>query len=405
MNNNIDFLFLIEHEDREMAVAQRLKVHLTAQGLTVSILSIEFHSHLFYKITPKNIVFPYAISQNTWPIRYFLDKKYVTSNFISLNWEQLLSSANQEFKKPKGNLLKKYFFHLAWNKNFVSFLTDAGVETENIKVIGNPLHELLHEDIQKKTENLLKLKEEFGTILDNEVIFFPMNYGWAFFDDEKIVAKINQGYDEKIAYEYRYYSKQCLEKYIDFIVQVAATNPNKTFVIRPHPSISERQYRERFERRGLQVPSNILVTKMFTIKEWISISSIIGSSWSTSVWDAIQVGKSGFLFTPFPRPKWLETFWNPIVKNISTPEEFQSLIKIDAHDNKNCEDIICGVSNWLVDISKQGQVFKPLSSSKTSTLVDFLYTLRSRFRFYSMSKFKGVGVREGLRRDFFEPKL
>ena len=402
---SVDFLFLIEHEDREMAVAQKLKENLTKAGLKVSILSIEFHAHLYKKIVPKNIVFPYAISTNTWPIIYFLDTKYAHSNFISLNWEQLLSTANQKFKKPKGDLLKKHFKHLAWHEDFLRFLTESGVNTENVRVIGNPLHELLHEDIQKKSDNRLKLKKEFGKTLDNEVVFFPMNYGWAFFDEKKIIAKIKQGYDESTAYDYRSYSKKCLEKYLDFIVELANTNTNKTFVIRPHPSITENQYIESFESRGLQLPPNILITKMFTIKEWISISSIVGSSWSTSVWDSVQIGKPGFLFTPYPRPHWLETYWNTLVPNISSPEEFKSLTKTFNQNKNNPDNIILRITDWLLEIASHKKSYSLSKPSYFLSFNVFLYTLRSRIRYYLMSWFNGVGVKDGLKRDFFKPQI
>ena len=402
---SVDFLFLIEHEDREMAVAQRLKKNLIEAGFDVSILSIEFHSHLFEKITPKNIIFPYAISHDTWPIKYFLKKRFRTSNFISLNWEQLLSPSNQEFKKPKGNLLQDNFYHLAWDESFKDFLICGGVSSENISIIGNPLHELLYEDISRKAENLLKLKTKFGSKLDNEVVFFPMNYGWAFFDDKKIEAKINQGYDNKVAYEYRNYSKCCLERYIDFIVKIALNNLDKTFVIRPHPSISEEQYLECFESKGLEIPSNILITKKFTIKEWISISCLVGSSWSTSVWDAIKVGRSGFLFTPYPRPDWLETFWNSMVTNISSSDEFQLLNTLESNNAKNCDNIISNITRWLIEISKKNKEPLLFSFSFKQYLICLLYTFRSRLRFYSMLKTNGLGVNKGLKRDFFKPQI
>lgn len=66
--------------------------------------------------------------------------------------------------------------------------------------------------------------------------------------------------------------------------------------MRPHPSITEDDYKKVFDEIIGYIPKNIYLNKAHSIREWIVASDIVGSSWSTSVWDA-------FLFK---RPEWLD---------------------------------------------------------------------------------------------------
>ncbi|NOU51764.1 hypothetical protein HG263_14600 [Pseudoalteromonas sp. JBTF-M23] len=399
----VDFLFLVEHEDREMSSVKRLKSELEMKGCSCIILSTEFHAHLFNQFNARNIVFPYAIDDATWPIRAFKRQKFKKCNFISLNWEQLLSKSNQDFKKPKSRFIQEHFYHLAWEDNFKEFLKDSGSKSDNIRVIGNPLHELLMEDLYNSSLYDGKLRAEFGIEKSSELYFFPMNYGWAFFSDDKIKAKIAMGYDSEVAYEYRDYALRCLNAFTYFITKLCALYPKSTFVVRPHPSISVEQYVEKFTVNGLTIPVNMVLTKRYTIKEWIAISQVVGSSWSTSVWDAQKVGKKGFLFTPFERPDWLDTFWNKLVINISEPEDFEMVLNSEGGDVSDVGKITLSISSWLYDIHSSHLYEKEIKSDIYSEIINFSYRARAKFRVFSMNRLNGMGVGKGLQRDYFFP--
>nr|WP_283248034.1 hypothetical protein [Marinomonas lutimaris] len=394
---------MVEHEDREMSTVKRLKDELEKIGCTCVILSTEFHAHLFNRFKVKNIVFPYAIDDSTWPIRAFKIEAFKYSNFITLNWEQLLSKANQDFKKPKSSFIQNHFYHLAWDESFKKFLENNNVKAEHIKVIGNPLHDLLLEDLNNTSVYEEKLRTEFKLKKNSDVYFFPMNYGWAFFSDNKIKAKIKMGYQPDIAYEYREYSQRCLNSFLYFITDLCNENSQNTFVVRPHPSISIEQYIERFKNQGLKLPDNLLLTKKYTIKEWIAISKVIGSSWSTSVWDAQKIGKIGFLYTPFKRPEWLETFWNPLVINISESNEFEKVLNSQNNEVSGVGEVVQSISSWLFDIHSGHSKEKIIKSGVSFEAMNYSYRIRAQLRVFSMEKLKGMGVGKGLQRDYFLP--
>ncbi|THB65932.1 MAG: hypothetical protein D6B27_07755 [Gammaproteobacteria bacterium] len=396
----VDFLFLVEHEDRELSVVKEICKLLRNKGFSSVVLSAEFHCHLFRCYKPQCVVFPYATDSDNWLVKFFSAKKDSPA-FVTLNWEQLLSNANKAFKRPRGELIQKHFYHLAWSDDFKSFLVESGVAKENVEVLGNPAVELLYRACQNNEYWNGKLRDSYYIAKDKKIVFLPMNYGWAFFSDGKIKAKIEMGYDKNVAWEYRDYSQKCLKAFVGFIHEVSK-NTSLHLVIRPHPSISIEQYFEIFDNQGhdIRKVNNITLTKEYTIKEWIAASDVVGSSWSTSVWDAVCIGKNGFLYTPYDRPKWLETSWNNKVPNIDKAEDVEQVMSASLEPEVAPDTIIGFISEWLVDISLKG-VHAELKSKNEARLIGYL--VRSRLRDISMKYLGGYKIQKGLQRDYFEP--
>ena len=77
-------------------------------------------------------------------------------------------------------------------------------------------------------------------------IFFPLNYGWAFITNSTLAKKVKLGYTKENANTYKNYSKTEIKSFINWLIKVSKENPQYTFVIRPHPSISIYQYKNLF---------------------------------------------------------------------------------------------------------------------------------------------------------------
>lgn len=330
MFKEVDVIFFVEHKDRELESIKLIAEKLKAQGKSSLILSVYFHVHYLYLYRAKTFVFPYLINQNDWPASFVYKMYGDSASYINMNWEQLLSKVNEEYKKPQDDFVKRKVKHIAWDKYFRDYLVKYGVNEDNITITGNPANEILFNLLDKKYEWRVKLADEFKLDTNKKWLFMPMNYGWAFSNDSLINAKIKKGYPEKIAWEYRKYSQKCLKQFIYFIEKVSKEYDYE-IIIRPHPSITEDDYKKVFNETIGYIPKNIYLNKAHSIREWIIVSDIVGSSWSTSVWDAYNIGKSVFLFTPFQRPEWLEVWWNNDIQNIKNFKEFD---QFNAHDFK-----------------------------------------------------------------------
>ena len=283
-------------------------------------------------------MFPYLISRNDWPVSLVYDMYGDSVSYVNMNWEQLISRANEEYKKPQDDFVKKCVNHIAWNTHFKDYLVNSGVSEGSIKITGNPANQKMYRMLDQKQDWRKKLSIEHHLDKDKKWLFMPMNYGWAFSSDGLINAKIKKGYPEQIAWKYREYSKKCLVKFLFF---VDAISEEYEIIVRPHPSITIDDYINVFEKELGYVPNNVTLNKAYSIREWIVASDLVGSSWSTSVWDAYSIGKPVFLFTPYERPEWLDVWWNDEVANLVsfTGVEFSSIKNIQSQDAECIEKI------------------------------------------------------------------
>jgi len=358
----VDVIFFIEHKDRELESVQLICKQLNKEGKSTLILSVYFHVYCLYLYKAKVFVFPYLINKDDWPVNIVYQMYGDKVKYLNMNWEQLISKVNEEYKKPQDSFVKNRVNHIAWNENFKRYLIRYGVNENNIRVTGNPANEVLYNLLQYSRKWREKLSVEFGLDINKKWLFMPMNYGWAFSSDDLIKAKIKKGYPEKIAWEYREYSQKCLKKFIYFIERVSKEYSYE-IVIRPHPSITKENYESIFIEEIGYVPKNIVINKEYSIREWIVSSDIVGSSWSTSVWDAYNIGKPVFLFTPYKRPKWLDVWWNREVVNF---KEYYNEDELSIKDTKlepiesikNISDFICElIKNSNYDIKTQRHLF------------------------------------------------
>lgn len=399
MFKEVDVIFFVEHKDRELESIELVCSKLKEQGVKTIILSTFFHLIHLYFYKPKIIVFPYLLSKKDWPceLAYSLYGKNIT--YINMNWEQLLSTANQEYKKPQDSFVKKQVMQLSWSNNFKdNFLLKYNVEEKNIKIVGNISNEVLYKLLDKKDGWRYSLSKEYNLDDTKKWLFMPMNYGWAFASDKLIKSKILLGYDKNIAWEYRKYSQKCLKNFIYFINDISE-NDDYEIIIRPHPSITEEQYREVFIQEIGYIPKNILLNKSHSIREWIVSSDIIGSSWSTSVWDAYNIGKSVFLFTPFARPSWLDVWWNNKVVNLDKFDEI-----LIGSNKKNIENMKTSnkISSLIIKDLKEYKSYKPNFS-----LIKLKLMLLVFIRFVSCKYLKCKFFKKytnSVKHDFFELK-
>jgi surface carbohydrate biosynthesis protein len=338
MIKNIDVIFWVEHKDRELecykVIAQKLK---NKYGLTSLIISNFFHSHYLWLYKAKVYIFNNLNNNIGWPDGFIWSTYRDSVVYISHRWEQNLFPINFEFKAPYNEFEKQKVKLFAWDEYFKEYLINYGVSANNISIVGNIASDILYK-LQNNSYNLrYKLSKEFSLNITKQWLFLPMNFNWAFMDETTIINKIKNGYNEKVAHEYNEYSKKCLKEFIIFIEKVNKQH-NFEIILRPHPSITPKNYINTFNNILGYIPSNILINKSYSVREWIIASDVIGSNWSTSVWDAYQIGKKSFYFSPYERPNWLNTYWLDSVDNIQNIKEFNEFHNQDRIANSDYLD-------------------------------------------------------------------
>lgn len=397
--HHYNFVFFVEHEDREFEINRRLAENLQCLGYSVAILSLAFQSHLIPRLGADVIILPFVKDVKSPPLVCFSDAQLQSSKIVSLNWEQYLSAANARFKSPSDSFVRNAVFHISMHDAFSEYLKENGVAETNIHRTGDFLLELMLEKLARpESESVIHnvLPDWSGS----PIWFLPMNYGWAFLSDRVLKNKIKMGYDEDIAYAYRDYSIRCFRSFIWFVNHLSEVYLKDVIVIRPHPSVSVESYEYGFAKYGFQVPSNVIITKKGTVVEWIHAATVVGSSWSTSVLHAHRLGKKTFLFTPFQRPNWLHVSWNDSITDVRVIEDLKKVRY--PGDRVAIGGDVCGkVSVWLQAV--RSLEVADISLPERRGIKRSYHLWKGLGLSLSMKFFKGWGVPAGLRRDYFKP--
>lgn len=293
----------------------------------------------WYRIPVRVCVYPAAVNVEESIVYRIFSSVPV---HVDLHWEQLLYKPGKLTKRPKGDTLSAKFYHVAWDVHFEEYLLQNGVQKQQIIVTGNPSLALLHQMAKNRERYRRKLALDFSLNPEHSWLFFPMNYAWAFLSPEDIEYRRRLGYPEQILMEFPEYTRKCFQKFVEFI-QDLAQNTSHQIIIRPHPSVTQEQYLERFyEITGAtQLPSNVLITHELSAREWVVASDIVGSSWSTVAYDAFRIGKPAFLFTPYPWPDWLEVEWYKKLVGVKDFRDFQEKYKKILQHKASDEEITC----------------------------------------------------------------
>jgi len=422
--HKVDILFLIEHRDRELdavcAIAKELK---QKYGLSVAIASLLFHSLIAaILIRPKVIVVPFGRQESDFPLGLFRAIYGDKVTYVNMNLEQALSPVNRDYKKPRDQFSKLILKHFCWSKTFKKYLTDNGVIENNIYLTGNPATTLL---IRMESSQIYLLKyhiaEKFRLPLNCKWCFFPMNCGWAFISDYHIRARIKDGYDEKKAWAYKSYLNKTLNIIFKWIAAAKDEMKNRNIIIilRPHPSVSVQQYKERFQEVVGYVPDYVYILKDLTVKEWLIISDACYTNFSTVALDAKIIGKPTYLMEPEPFPDFLQMDWHKIFSKLSSSNDlfaslkeksFVSSIKSLPILNNYVDISLDGISEsakYLAQFAKERYfpcwslfgLLKGVISSLRSSLGSFarLFSVVSGFNPFQVLK-------PGIRSDFFNKR-
>lgn len=324
---SVDVIFLIEHKDRELETVKNVALCLKEDfNVQSCIMSAYFHIPRLLFMRAKVLVMPYITSQELELVKGTRALFGNQVSYVNMNWEQMLSEGMKESKAPRDVFVRKIVKHFAWDESFKGYLVSNGVIPDNVFVTGRPYYSLLRTMQEKRDALRSQFAARFGLDISKPWYFFPDNLGWKFQSDKAIRARIKGGWAEDKAYEYRSLSDRCLKEFA-FLIKKMDERNYTPIIIRPHPSITVEEYSKAFANYGVFVSSNVRFSKNGTANDWVTASDVIGSSWSTVVLDAFQLGKKCFLFQPFDLPRWLSVPWHEKVRRIRTFEELEQFLQ------------------------------------------------------------------------------
>ena len=335
MTQPIDIIYFFEHKARELDIACAVKAILEQrQGISIKIASIA-HSldYVFAKYQPKVVVLPYCVAVHEANLDRLVSQ-WPEARFVNLSYEQVLGIAQKDLNAPKDDFACNYVIHHAWGDFFADYLKSHAVPAAHIAVNGNPTYSLYRPPYNAYYGDVRReLADMFGLDIEKRWVFVPENYGWAFFRNHMVRARIRRGFPAQDAYRYRDFARNSMTEAATWW-RDAAKIDSIELIVRPRPAIPKDSFVETLREMAGDVPDQLHIIKHGTVREWILCSDVVVSSYSTTLLEAAVAQKPIFMFYPFEYPDFLYSEWYDLVEKVTTKDAFMAAItQLDLADN------------------------------------------------------------------------
>ncbi len=320
---SIDILLFVEHVARELDIACAVKAIIERDSpLSIEIASIRHGiEETLGSYKPRIVALPYCVAIFEGSLDEIV-KRWPKAEYVSLSYEQVLGRAQKELNSPKDLFSKEFVLYHAWGDFFAEYLQAHDVPSRHIFTNGNPTYSLYQSPYNAYYGNQRDpLADEFGLDPDKRWVFIPENYGWAFFEDHMVRARIRRGFDPQQAYEYRDFARESLRA-VSRWWQRAGGIDSIEVIIRPRPAIPAQQFIDRVCKYAGELPERLHFIKQGTVREWILASDVVISSYSTTLLEASAAHKPIYILAPQPFPELLYAEWYELTDHIQTQDDF-----------------------------------------------------------------------------------
>ena len=391
----VDIIYFVEHVARELDIACAVKALLEINtDVSLKIASIAHGLEDVLDIYQPNVVaLPYCVALHEAGLDNIV-KRWPKAKYINLAYEQVLGKAQKNLNSPKDDFAREYVAHHAWGDFFAKYLHTNNVPKQHVVVNGNPSYSLYQYPYKKYYEDQrLELANKFGLDPDKRWVFIPENYGWAFFHDHMVRARIRRGFDPEQAYQYRDFSRQSLYKSTQWWLS-ASDIDSIELIIRPRPAIPT----ERFMETVIEMADNTLEKVHFikygTVREWILASDMVISNFSTTLLEAAVAQKPIYMQAPIPFPEFLEADWYEMVEKITSSESFNAIVT-QQRFTENWK----GLESWVINsMISRGDAISGLVNMLVSVLDGELFTPRALEIVSQINSFSFKNVKRSLRK-------
>ena len=293
-------LWFFEHFEREMPIINLCRERLEADGIDVEIqpsllnfpeLSIYGQSYHAIIVPSKNKLLAHILQKIDIPI-------------ICLNYEQMLSGINNVLKAPDA-LVKQARYLLAWSDHFGDYLKNNGIQSDSIIYSQRPQNEIASQYINSTSSHLPVFIQEAKKQFKN-IIYLPLTCLQAFKTDAELWRLAKATCVDKSLLITRKYA---VRRQIVSLYQEIETATESFFILRPHPGVTIEDHKSLLREIGLEEVSNLLITDEGNAYDWLNISDIVVSNYSSVLLDAQAVEKDTYLFKPDMLPQWMHYDW------------------------------------------------------------------------------------------------
>lgn len=392
---------LIEHVDREFIIAESIAeaIEEADNSVSVDIMSILFHAEkAIFSNRYDLIIFP-----SSWPIINSIGIIKYKISFVSFNFEQMLSSFNEEAKRPRKGFITSGLHHFSWSNEYTDYLIENSIQAEKIHQIQKPIYQALERMPDSHSLSIdNKLLSEITQY--DKIIFIPLTCLQGFKTDERLAKEFGAGVLYARAVIRRDFVKRSIHKIFQWIAESALNEARMVFVLRPHPSVPITTYYDLFQQLEISLPPNVIISDKGTAIEWVTKSDFILSNYSSLLLDGMEYNTPSFILQPYIFPEDISYDWFSNFKKIECYESLRDALQFcdSGLSSRPATHGVDGSAAAILSILRSDTVNNrcleaPELNDYRNTCVFALKSLARRFLFHRAPFL----LRGGLKRDFF----
>lgn len=293
----IDFLIFYEIKNREFESIVLLRNELVKRGYTVDYISF-YQCNSFKVIKKYNGNVRVALMPSLYHDIEILRFVYLVcgrvTHIVNLRWEQVFYNRNEtdrnDYMFPKGHAGKA--IHCSWGTEPKKMMHMAGVEEQNLPVVGPMQMDLLSPKFNNYFLSKAELGEKYGLDYRKKWAIFVSSFALASMTDEQVrVFGSEIGDDLKSNVDLDRHAQLTICNWIRDFVQSNSCE----FIYRPHPT----EYKTKIIE-DLCSRESIHCIATENIKQWIKCCDCVYTMVSTSIAEAFYAGRSCAVLRPYP---------------------------------------------------------------------------------------------------------
>jgi len=359
-DKNVDVLFFLEHKDREIEITCELAKHLISkEGLKIAIASELFDlPTAAFRLRPKVVVTPSTSFAKGSAGAFFFEVFGDRIAYVNLNYEQFLGSWLGNFKSANHPISKQLQKHFVWGEHFKNYLLKAGVMKNNIIITGRPSFSVIAKNYEGKKDyyrNLLADSLHIDPL--KKWIFIGLTDGLAFKHDKLVSCLIAYGGDERKIERHIQWVKKTIEALIDWIYRLDKDPElsHTAFILRPHPSVSTRDYEILISNQVGGIPKNLVISKDHNALSWMAASDKYYTNFSTLSLESYLLKIPSYILRPLEEGNDESYWWCDSLPKIQNYDQFRRSI-LNGDLNREQIDKLREEITYYVDVERNALV-------------------------------------------------
>ena len=319
---SVDVIYFVESVPKELDVACIVTQLVERKfGLRVQIASYKDPApEWLLREKPRLLVVPTCYAADGWGIKKHIGR-WPNVPYLNLTWEELFSKVNETWKHPRDVFAQRHVMHHVWGDFYKETLMSYGVPEQNILVNGNPGIRLYQSPYKEYFPTRSELARRHQLDPAKRWILFPENYGYVFYNEVNVAARLRGGMDPEAPGVMREFCRNSMQIVLDWCRE-CARDESVEMIIRPRPTTPLSQFEQVSRELAGDSLERVRFIKDGPVSQWTVASDLVVSSFSSCLLEAAVAGKPAYVVEPIPMPESMWSVWYKEADCLSTKQAF-----------------------------------------------------------------------------------